>query len=105
MEHAERFVGGAAERLGDEDRFAGGGGGEHRFLVQVVWQGDDDDVGLGVADGLFEIGGVPRDAPLGGEFRGAIGRTRIDDVDPIAAAMAVEGHRVEHTDQAGAEHG
>ena len=38
-------------------------------------------------------------------FARAIGRTGIGDVDAIAAAMAVEGHRVEHADQAGAEHG
>ena len=105
LQHPQRFGGVAAERLRAEHGLAGRCGGEHGLLVQMIRQCDDDDVGLGIADRVLEIGRVLWDAPFGGKFhrRGRPSANR--PLDAIAAAMAVEGHRVEHADQAGAEHG
>ena len=71
----------------------------------MVGQTDDDGVDVGVVDRLLDARGRRRDAPASAERLTALDRARVDDGDPIAAAPAVQGHRVEVADQAGAEHG
>ena len=62
LEHPPRLGGRAAERLGAQDGLARRGRADG-FLVQIVGQADDDDVGLGVLDGSFQVGGGLGDAP------------------------------------------
>ena len=75
-----------------------------RLLVEEVRQADDHDVRVGVVDGGRQVGGRLGDAPALAERIAALGAARIDDPDPVAAALTVERVRVEVADQAGAEH-
>ncbi len=77
----------------------------HQILVHVVGQADDHAVGLRVVDGLVEVGGPVWDVPLFGKCLGPFRSARVDDLDPVAVALAVKRHGVEHADEPGAEHG
>jgi len=70
--------------------------------VQVVGQPDDHDIGLRVADGRRHVRRPARDTPLLGELPGAVFRAGVDGCHAVLPPPAMEGHRVEHPDQAGA---
>ncbi len=48
------FLGVACEGFGAQDRLACSGGHGDGLLVEEVGQSDDDDVGVGVVDGILE---------------------------------------------------
>ena len=103
-EHPARLLGGPPERLRAQHGLAGLGDELDRLLVEEVRQGDDHDVGVGVVDRRRQVGRRLRDAPALAERLAAARAARVDDTDPVAAALAVQGHRVEVADQPGAEH-
>ena len=99
------LLGGAGERFGAQHRLAGGRRRGDRLLVHVVGQADDDGVDAGVVDGVVDARRRPWHVPPLLERFTALDGTRVDDVDAVAAAPAVQRHRVEVADQSGAEHG
>ena len=74
-------------------------------LVHVVGQADDDGVDVRMVDGVVHVGRGVRHAPALLERRAPLHGPRVHDLDPVAAAPAVQRHRVEVADQPGAEHG
>ena len=90
FQHAERLVGIAPERLGDEHRFARLGSRENRVSVKVVRNGDNNDVNVGSANGLLEAGRVVWNVPFGGKRFGSVPRAREDSLDSVAASMAMK---------------
>ena len=112
-EHAGRFDGVedplrlrrvAGERLGAQDRLAGGGGEGDRLLVEEVGKSDDDGVRVGVLDGRLHRRGVVRDVPAAGERLAALLGPRVRHRHPVAAPPVVEGHGVEVPDEARPQH-
>ena len=104
VEHPLRLLGGPPERLRAQHRLAGLRGQPDRLLVQEVGQRDDDDVGVGMVDRGGQVGRRLRDRPALAERRAALLAARVHDPDLVAAALAVQGHRVEVADEPGAEH-
>ena len=103
-QHPACLLGGPAQRLRAQDGLARRSGETDGFLVQEVGQRDDDDVRVGVLDRGPQVRGGLGDGPASLERGAAILAARVDDADPIAAALAVEGVRVEVADEPGAEH-
>ncbi len=105
LEHPSRLVGVAAERLGAQHRLAGCGGQRDCLLVQKVGQPDNDYVSVGMLDRGTHVGRRFRNVPALLEGAATLGAARVHDADGVAAALAVQGHRVEVADQPRAEHG
>ena len=104
LQHSAGLVRGPAERLGAEHGLAGLGDGLDGLLVEVVGQRHHDNVSLGVADGRLHVGGELRDAPPIAKRLAPALAARVDNPDPVPAALAVQRHGVEVADQPGAEH-
>ena len=72
--------------------------------MEVVGQGYDHHVGIGVVDCVFHRGCVVRDPPSVLEGKPPLFRPGIHNFDTIPATLTMERHRVEITDQTGPEH-
>jgi hypothetical protein len=104
LEHPLGFLRRPTERLRAQDRLARLGHQPDDLLVQEVRQADDHDVRVRVVDRRLEVRRRVGDRPALAERVGPVLAPRVDDADPVAAALAVERVRVEVADQAGAEH-
>ncbi len=104
IEHLFSFGGSAPQRLGAQHRLARCRGHRDGLDMLGVWQADHHRVGLRVVDRLLQVARGLGDTPLAGEllrpFRGA----RIHHRHLIAAALPVQRHSIEHTDQSCPEH-
>ncbi len=98
------LLGIASEWLGAQHRLTGRRCRRHRLHVEVVRQSDDHDVRVPMVDGRLEVGRVLRDPPPLAECGPARLGPGVDDLDPVAPALAVQRGGVEVTDQTGAEH-
>ncbi len=105
VENAFGLGGGTRQRLGAEHGLARLARQAHGLLVQVVGQADHHGVRLRIVDRLGQVRRPGGDVPLGSEGFGALLRARVDGLHPVAAALTVQGHGVEHADQPAAEHG
>ena len=104
VEHPLGLLGRPAERLGAQDGLAGLRGQPDRLLVQEVGERDDHHVRIRMVDRGGQVGRRLRDRPSLAERRSAPLAARVHDRHAIAAALAVQGHRVEVGDEPGTEH-
>ena len=104
VEHPLRLLGRPAERLRAQDGLAGLRGQPDGLLVQEVGERDDHHVRVRMVDRGGQVGRRLGDRPALAERRPAPLAARVHDRHAIAAALAVQGHRVEVGDEPGTEH-